>query len=152
MTFRERDARDTPGVVLAHPSTGRAGSAPTSILVISDMHLGSDIAEGASFRPPARSESVDDDLRALLDHYRDARSHGRDPWHLVINGDFIDFIGISIDATVASLSTEPSAEEKAHGLGTPEDHARVKLARVATRHHAVFAALAAFIAAGHRLT
>jgi UDP-2,3-diacylglucosamine pyrophosphatase LpxH len=119
--------------------------------VLSDMHLGSDIAEGASFRPPARSESVDDDLRALLDHYRNAPADG-DPWHLIINGDFIDFIGISIDATGAAVSTEPSAEERAHGLGTSEDHARVKLARVAERHQAVFASLAAFVAAGHRLT
>src|SRR5438105_9730352 len=104
MPFGERDSGATPRVALAHPSTAGASSAPTSLLVLSDMHLGSDIAEGAMFRPPARSESVDDDLRALLDHYREARSHG-DPWHLIINGDFIDFIGISINATGASLST-----------------------------------------------
>jgi metallophosphoesterase superfamily enzyme len=124
-----------------------------SLLVLSDVHLGSDIVDGGSRRGPARSASVDDDLRALLDHYREARPDGDgDLWHLVINGDFIDFIGISIGTAGASLSTEPSMEERAHGLGTSEDHACVKLARVAERHHAVFASLAAFVAAGHRLT
>jgi len=119
--------------------------------VLSDIHLGSDIVDGSSLRPPARSKSVDDDLCALLVHYRDARAD-TGPWHLVINGDFIDFIGMSIGVAGASLSTDPTAEEKAHGLGTAEDHACAKLARVAVRHEAVFAALGSFVAAGHHLT
>jgi len=151
MTHDEKKPCDTARTERARSSSPHSAAAPTNLLVLSDMHLGSDIAEGASFRAPARSESVDDDLRALLDHYRDAPPDGGS-WHLVINGDFVDFIGISIDAAGADLSTEPSAEERAHGLGTSEDHARVKLARVASRHRAVFAALAAFVAAGHRLT
>ncbi|HEX7670254.1 MAG TPA: metallophosphoesterase family protein [Polyangiaceae bacterium] len=127
--------------------------ARASLLVLSDVHLGSDIVEGSSLSAPARSKSVDEDLRAMLDHYRETR-HGAEPWHLVINGDFIDFIGISIAAGVAgrAVSTEPSPEEHAHGLGTAEDHASIKLARVAERHGAVFESLAAFVGAGHRLT
>jgi hypothetical protein len=50
------------------------------------------------------------------------------------------------------LSTEPSEEERAHGLGNAADHARAKLRRVAVRHGDVFAALAAFVAEGHALT
>jgi UDP-2,3-diacylglucosamine pyrophosphatase LpxH len=149
MTNDEKYPSDTGGEETVHLPLQRSCAARTNFLVLSDMHLGSDIAEGASFRAPARSESVDDDLRALLDHYRDDSG----PWHLIINGDFIDFIGISIGATTSViLATEPTKEERAHGLGTSEDHARVKLARVATRHHAVFTALAAFVAVGHRLT
>src|SRR5437773_11094146 len=123
MTNDEKYPSDTGGVETVHPPLARSCAARTNFLVLSDMHLGSDIAEGASFRAPARSDSVDDDLRALLDHYRD----DSDPWHLIINGDFIDFIGISIDTAGASLSTEPIAEERAHGLGTSAAHARVKL-------------------------
>jgi UDP-2,3-diacylglucosamine pyrophosphatase LpxH len=122
-----------------------------NLLVLSDMHLGSDIGDSPGAPPPPRSRSVDDDLCALLDHYRATRVDG-EPWDLVINGDFIDFIGISLDAARASVSTEPTPEERAHGLGTAEDHACFKLARVAERHQRVFASLAAFVAAGHRLT
>jgi UDP-2,3-diacylglucosamine pyrophosphatase LpxH len=121
-----------------------------NLLVLSDIHLGSDISD-ASASPPVRSQRVDDDLCALLGHYRDYRSEGK-PWRLIINGDFIDFIGMAIKATSESVSTEPTAEERAHGLGTAEDHACIKLARVAARHSAVFAALAAFVDAGHLLT
>jgi UDP-2,3-diacylglucosamine pyrophosphatase LpxH len=124
--------------------------APRDWLVLSDMHLGSDIAEGSSVVRRARSRSVDDDLIALLDHYRELHAEGA--WHLVINGDFIDFIGMSIHVAGASLSTEPNDEERAHGLGSAEDHACAKLARVAERHRAVFAALARFVGAGHQLT
>jgi len=120
------------------------------------MHLGSDIGDSPGASPPPRSQSVDDDLCALLAHYRESHVEG-EPWDLVINGDFIDFIGISLDAARASVSAEPistapTPEERAHGLGTAEDHACFKLARVAQRHRRVFASLAAFVAAGHRLT
>lgn len=124
--------------------------------MLSDMHLGSDIADEGPARAPARSQSVDDDLCSLLDHYREAHP-GEGKWHLVINGDFIDFMSVSIrfasiDGAGSGLATELNEEERAHGLGTSEEHARVKLSRVAERHRAVFAALAAFVAAGHRLT
>ncbi len=132
------------------PATASSGRPPRGLLVISDMHLGSDIGDSQSPPPPARSESVDDDLCALLDHYRETRVDG-EPWHLVINGDFIDFIGIALDASTPLLSTEPTEEERAHGLGTAEDHACVKLARVARRHRDVFSSLARFVDAGHQL-
>ena len=118
--------------------------------MLSDLHLGSDVNDLRGSQV-VRSQSVDDDLCALLVHYRDCRSAG-EPWRLIINGDFIDFIGMSVDAVGAPVSTEPTAEERTHGLGTAEDHARVKLARVAARHRSVFAALARFVAAGHELT
>src|SRR6266536_1974103 len=93
------------GVSFAHPPAILLPNATRqSLLVLSDMHLGSDIVDRAAPRPPARSQSVDDDLCALLDHYRDARTGG-DPWHLVINGDFIDFMGISIGTAGTPLST-----------------------------------------------
>lgn len=129
-------------------------AAPTKdqrrLLVLSDVHLGSDIGDSPTAPPPARSESVDEDLSALLLHYCKAPTDGA-KWELVINGDFIDFIGISLETSRSSVSTEVTAEERAHGLGTAEDHACIKLARVAERHHDVFASLAAFVAAGNEL-
>lgn len=123
-----------------------------SLLVLSDVHLGSDLND---LTPPEarihRAREIDEDLVRLLRHYRDAAApNGR--WRLVIAGDFIDFIGMTVHVADASLSTPPTAEEEAFGLGNAEDHAREKMRRVALRHADVFAALASFVERGHALT
>jgi UDP-2,3-diacylglucosamine pyrophosphatase LpxH len=119
-----------------------------SLLVFSDVHLGSDIQEGVE-NQCRRSPEVDRDLVLLLAHYR-ARP-GR--WRIVIAGDFIDFIGITLAAPPGeSLETPPTEEERSHGVGGASDHARLKLRRVAERHADVFAALAAFVSDGHALS
>jgi hypothetical protein len=125
-----------------------------SFLVFSDVHLGSDLND----RGPKvlRSAAVDTDLAAMLAHYRSMppRSGGR--WHLVIAGDFIDFVGMSIDAPsgpgAEELSTQPNATERSFGLGGAEDHVQIKLKRAAARHWDVFVELGRFVGAGHRLT
>jgi UDP-2,3-diacylglucosamine pyrophosphatase LpxH len=121
-----------------------------SLLILSDVHLGNDLNDltGESAR---RSAGVDSDLANLLVYY------GRTPpaghrWRLVIAGDFIDFIGMAIFPRDAELPTEPSAEEREHGLGNAADHGRLKLRAVEARHRVVFDALADFVAAGHALT
>jgi UDP-2,3-diacylglucosamine pyrophosphatase LpxH len=122
------------------------------LLVFSDVHLGSDLNDhGPS---PRRSHHIDRDLELLLRHYADTAPRNADRWRVVIAGDFIDFIGITIDAHAddAGALTELTDEERAHGLGSAEDHARQKLRRVAVRHESVFAALAAMLARGHALT
>lgn len=128
-------------------------SLPTeSLIVFSDVHLGSDIHDGAAPRA-RRSRKVDRDLVRLIDHYRQHRSPSADRWRIVIAGDFIDFIGMTVTPRPSdALETALTTEEEAHGLGSACDHARVKLRRVAQRHEDVFAALAAFVADGHALT
>jgi UDP-2,3-diacylglucosamine pyrophosphatase LpxH len=131
---------------------GQAGSVPESLLVLSDVHLGSDLNDHApEGKRTRRSREVDDDLVKLLTHYRHTRPAG-ERWRLVIAGDFIDFIGMAILPKDEEVATLPSDEERAHGLGNAADHVRVKLRRVAERHADVFAALAAFVADGHALT
>lgn len=123
-----------------------------SLLVLSDVHLGSDLNEHARVTGVGRrSKSVDHDLVMLLRHYRQTKPSGAS-WRIVIAGDFIDFIGMSIPSSGEELSTEPSAEELEHGLGNSSDHARIKLRKVAERHREVFTALASFVAEGHALT
>ena len=129
-------------------------SVKESLLILSDVHLGSDIndraAPGSETR---RSKSVDADLVALLRHY--ARTPpAADRWRIVIAGDFIDFIGMSMaaDPREGALDTAPSEEELLHGLGNASDHARLKLRRVAERHREVFQSLADFVAAGNTMT
>jgi len=123
-----------------------------SLLILSDVHLGNDLND---LDPDGirRSEKVDTDLASLLAHYRGTPPAGK-RWRLVIAGDFIDFIGMTIlpRGDAAALDTEPSEEEREHGLGNASDHARVKLRAVAARHRVVFDALADFVAEGHALT
>lgn len=123
-----------------------------SYIVLSDIHLGSDIVEHRSKkRGPRRSREIDRDLAKLIHHYRQTPPRGR-RWHLVVAGDFIDFIGMTVSPHQHELETEPSQEERAHGLGNAPDHARIKLHRVLERHPTVFTALAELVADGHALT
>ena len=102
-----------------------------SILVFSDVHLGSDLND----RGPvvARSPAVDRDLAGMLAHYRAVKPRA-DRWRFVIAGDFIDFVGMSIDPRDdEAIFTELTAEERRNGVGSAEDHSRLKLRRVARR-------------------
>lgn len=128
---------------------------PTShnLLVLSDIHLGSDLVQHARPDAPARtaaSERRDRELAALLDWYRERPEDGK-PWRLVIAGDLVDFVGMSVSASPFEIQTEPTDEERHHGLGSAVDHTLAKLRLVARHHREVFAALARFVAAGHTL-
>ena len=121
-----------------------------SILVFSDVHLGSDLNDSGPVVP--RSPSVDRDLAGMLAHYR-AQKPPADRWRVVIAGDFIDFVGMSIDPKEGeTIATELTSEERRNGVGSAEDHARLKLRRVALRHADVFYELGQLVAAGHMLT
>lgn len=122
-----------------------------SLLIFSDVHLGSDLNDHVVTHV-RRSTRIDRDLVRFLDHYRDAPEDA-DRWRVVIAGDFIDFIGMSVDpAATDALATALTDEEREHGLGNTSDHARAKLRRVAKRHPDVFEALALMVARGHALT
>jgi UDP-2,3-diacylglucosamine pyrophosphatase LpxH len=131
-------------------SAVEAANFDESLLILSDVHLGNDLNDLAP-DGMRRSELVDTDLANLLAHYRRTPPAGR-RWRLVIAGDFIDFIGMTILPPQGDLDTEPSEEEREHGLGNSADHGRIKLRAVASRHRVVFDALAGFVADGHALT
>ncbi len=118
------------------------------LVVLSDVHLGSDLNDVG--RPVPRSRGVDADLVRLLGHYRTSTPPG-DHLRLVFAGDLIDFVGMTVHASGAILATERSHEEWAHGLGNAADHAREKLRLVMERHGDVFDALADLVAAGQSL-
>lgn len=127
-------------------------AAGESLLVLSDVHLGSDLND---LTPPEdrvrRARAVDEDLVRLLRHYRATPApDGR--WRLVVAGDLIDFIGMTVRVEGEALSTPPNEDEQEYGLGNAEDHARAKLRHVAERHRDVFAAMAEFVGHGHALT
>ncbi len=124
-----------------------------NLLVLSDIHLGSDLVQHARPDAPPRSAASvkrDHELSALLDWYRERRIDAT-PWRLVIAGDLVDFVGMSVYGAADQIHTELSDEERVHGLGSSVDHTVAKLQRVAEHHHEVFAALARFVAAGNAL-
>ncbi|MEY4512989.1 MAG: hypothetical protein RLZZ450_5111, partial [Pseudomonadota bacterium] len=78
------------------------------------------------------------------------RSEGRS-WRLIIAGDFLDLVGVSLSPSGDDVRTVPTAEEHRHGLGSAADHVVHKLHAIAARHPTVFGALARFLAAGNSL-
>ncbi|MBK8171202.1 MAG: metallophosphoesterase [Sandaracinaceae bacterium] len=121
-------------------------------LLFSDVHLGADLIQHAAPWTTARLKKaarIDRDLSSMLEHYRTSGDPNR-PWCLVIAGDLVDFIGMSI-APASETETALNDEERENGLGSAHDHAVQKMRAVARRHVQVFDRLASFIADGHRL-
>jgi UDP-2,3-diacylglucosamine pyrophosphatase LpxH len=123
-------------------------------LLLSDVHLGSDIVP--HLRPWAlttwllEEPEVDSRLVSLLAHYRRERDPLR-PWRLIIAGDFLDLVGVSLAAPREAMRTPPTPEEERHGLGSAPDHVVRKVRAIADRHPRVFRALMQFVADGHSL-
>lgn len=123
-------------------------------LLLSDVHLGSDIVP--HLRPWALTSwlleepEVDGRLVSLLAHYRRERDPQR-PWRLIIAGDFLDLVGVSLAAPRDAVRTPPTPEEERHGLGSAADHVVRKVRAIAARHPRVFRALMQFVADGHSL-
>jgi UDP-2,3-diacylglucosamine pyrophosphatase LpxH len=118
-----------------------------SLLVLSDVHLGSDLNDSGP--RVERSRTIDADLVALVAHYRCTKAPtGR--WRLVVAGDFFDLVGMSIDPSPDDAIATPS--ERIYGLGGAEVHVRQKMQRLAERHADVFAELRRFVADGHAIT
>ena len=130
-----------------------ARGAQENLLVISDVHLGSDLVDAVARRNPSSLSTLARlarDLTAFLEHYASKRLDDR-PWRLVVAGDLIDFIGMAILPAPGEVLTQSTDEERLHGLGSAEDHAVAKLRRVVERHRLVFTRLADFVSAGNRL-
>ena len=126
----------------------------TNYLLFSDVHLGADLVQHARPWTVSRLREVlrvDRELSAMLDHYR-VHSEPERPWTLIIAGDLVDFMGMSIAAREGTeLATPLNDEEHLHGLGSACDHAEHKMRAVAERHDLVFRKLAQFVSDGHSL-
>jgi UDP-2,3-diacylglucosamine pyrophosphatase LpxH len=123
-----------------------------NLLVLSDIHLGSDLVQHAQPDAPRRaraSQRRNRDLVGFLDFYRQHPRGGR-PWRLVIAGDFMDFAGMSVMPDL-SYETTLTSEELAHGLGGAPDHTLAKLEMLMDHEQSVMSSLAAFVAAGNSL-
>ncbi|MET0343848.1 MAG: metallophosphoesterase [Polyangiales bacterium] len=144
-------AEDTDNSVVMR---GPGGDDGYDYLLLSDVHLGSDIVPHV--RPWAATSwllqdaEIDARLIALLDHYRDAHPPER-RIRLIFVGDFLDLVGVSLTADHDRVRTPPTREEERHGLGSASDHVVRKVEAIAARHPNVFRALHRFVDAGHQL-
>jgi UDP-2,3-diacylglucosamine pyrophosphatase LpxH len=138
---------------LHHNSGGDADVSSYNLLVLSDVHLGSDLVHCARPDAPLNDgdkDGRDQELAALFDWYRENLHEGR-AWRLVIAGDFVDFVGMSVSPPKTGIRMPVDAEDLVLGLGGAEDHTIYKLRCVARRHRAVFESLARFCAAGNHI-
>jgi UDP-2,3-diacylglucosamine pyrophosphatase LpxH len=124
-------------------------------LVISDLHLGEDLSLSAT---EATSRNLGVLERQLIEflRYHTNRRHDGVPWRLVINGDMVDFLAVSIlpgDGRLDEVQKEviPTEDEMMHGLGRRSGVACAKMRAVVERHEDVFRAMARFLAAGNRV-
>jgi hypothetical protein len=118
---------------------------PHNLLAVSDIHLGSDLKPGLKYDRP---RSADPALVSFLEWHAAHRPAGK-PWRLILNGDIVDFVAITLVPEQEAFSI--SAEERELGLAPSEPKCVWKLRRTAERHPAVFDALAKFIQKGNSI-
>lgn len=117
-------------------------------IVFSDVHLGADLVQHV--RPWTterlrRVAEIDQHLCAMLEWYM-KHADPEVPWKMIIAGDLVDFIGMSI-----APEDEATSDDVLFGLGSRRQYAAHKLRAVVKRHARVFEKLAEFVAAGHSL-
>jgi UDP-2,3-diacylglucosamine pyrophosphatase LpxH len=111
------------------------------LLVISDLHLG----EGLGRAGPPGDRRLGQELIAFLDHHRT----GERRWRLVVNGDALDLLDMTILPADSSFGGEVDRDDLTYGLGSRSQTAAFKVARVVEHHDDVMRALARFVAAGN---
>jgi len=126
-TFRAQERGAEPG----------SNASDHNILVVSDLHLGENLASGslAALRQIAR---VSQAFTRFLAYYADHRPEGR-PWRLIIAGDMIDFVRARVVAE-ADVSEGDGAARAAKALD-----------RVIAAHDTPFRDLTAFVERGHEV-
>jgi len=122
-----------------------------NLLVVSDLHL----SEG--MRPETRKYSTredfffDHEFARFLAYYQDPHRWEGQRWHLVINGDFVDFLQVtSYDDAPEELRR--GSRHLGYGLDCGEQETVYKLGKIVEGHRELFLALAEFVAAGNLLT
>lgn len=120
------------------------------LLIVSDLHL----SEGRDPVPKEFSRKEDfffdeEFARFLAYHKRGTPEHPPDrKWHLIINGDFLDFLQVtSVRGAPPDLIRDD--KNKKYGLDCGAQESVFKLGVVMNGHWKFFEALAEFIAEGH---
>jgi UDP-2,3-diacylglucosamine pyrophosphatase LpxH len=117
---------------------------PHNLLAISDLHLGCDLKPGARLDRPRPTDAP---LASFIEWHAAHREDDK-PWRLILNGDIVDFVTITL-VPRGPVSFPITPEERAFGLSPTEPKCVWKLQRTAERHPVVFDALARFVQQGN---
>ena len=121
-----------------------------NLLIVSDLHLGADLKR-TGFAYLRGVATLDREFGRFLDWYL-AHPEGELPWRLIVNGDMVDFINVTmLPADGETTGFVVSENEKRFGLSGEETKVSWMLDKIVDRHRALFEKLAAFVAAGHEL-
>ncbi|MBN1947235.1 MAG: hypothetical protein JW797_16305 [Bradymonadales bacterium] len=132
----------------------RLWESPCNLLIVSDVHLGEYVKEHARIDYLKRTTELDRDFCEFLEYYADNRQDAL-PWRLVLNGDFLDLLTMTITPSESLQKRMPhlqlDEEEKRYGLDNEEEKAAWKIGRIAERHPILFTYLADFVGRGNWL-
>jgi len=123
---------------------------PMPMLICSDHHLGE---HGKDLNRIDYVKRIHDrELCAWLEHYAENRIDGQ-PWRLVINGDFVDFLAVTFhpDDRFENIEFQLTEHEARFGLDNSEPKCVWKLEHIAERHKVLMTYLADFVAQGNHL-
>jgi UDP-2,3-diacylglucosamine pyrophosphatase LpxH len=141
-----------------------------NLLIVSDLHL----SEGRhpQTKKFSRNEDFffDEEFSRFLDYHQQHPQDNGKPWHLIINGDFLDFLQVTstdldpvldvdflkylgartVEEARAQLSYDRAHLDYGYGCGPKEGV--YKLWRIMDGHWTFFEALANFLVNGNRVT
>ncbi len=130
----------------------------THYLLLSDIHLGADLARrgwpfsARASNPPPSPPALDRNLAELLDHCR-ARTEPTERWTLVVAGDVVDFVSMAVAPSDGAHGETPARDPERQPV--PDDgeinQAVRKLRAVARLHDLAFRSLARFVSDGNHL-
>ena len=122
-----------------------------NLLIVSDLHLSEGRDPGSRKFSKNEDFFFDEEFARFLNHYQDTLRWNDAKWHLIINGDFFDFLQV-ITVDDAPPALPPGSEHHEFGLPCGERETVCKLGKIAKGHWLFFESLAGFVAAGNLLT
>lgn len=120
-----------------------------NLLIVSDLHLGADLKR-SGFAFLRGVATLDREFGRFLEWYAAHPENGL-PWRLIVNGDMVDFINVTLLPKAGEAAFEVDETEQRFGLAGTEAKVAWMLDRIVDRHRPLFEKLAAFVAAGHEL-
>lgn len=121
-----------------------------NLLVLSDLHLSEGMHPATKKYSTKEDFFFDHEFARFLAYYQEFPQADRRPWHLVINGDFLDFLQVTaVEDAPAELRR---GRHLRYGLDCGEQETVYKLHKIVEGHGEFFAALGEFVAHGNALT
>jgi len=121
------------------------------LLIVSDLHLSEGRDPETKKFSPNEDFFFDEEFARFLTYYQDQTRWPGKKWHLIINGDFLDFLQVTSQRDApASLCRDSKHPE--YGLGCGEPETVYKLKKIVQGHWQFFEALAQFVASGNVVT